>query len=283
MKQYSSEKYIHLFDNPVDGVNGADNVLRPGNVGRYRCKTVKHGERLDAEIFPIWNTASEAKAARKASRTKKAQSAVNDRNAKKRIERLVNENFVPGDIRIDLFYDDAHLPTREVAYKDITNYLRRVKAYRRKKGMSELKYVYSIEYADAEGVAKRGHHHVIMSGMDRDMAEKLWGKGRSNCDRLQPDPDGGFAGAALYIVKCGPRSKGKRRWAGSKNLKQPRVTTADTKISRRRANELASAADQYGKELFEKMYPGYVFTGVEIKTSEYVAGVYIYAKMRLRR
>lgn len=283
MKQFSAEKYIHLFDTPVDGVNGADNVLRPGNVGRYRCKTVKHGERLDVEIFPIWNTASEAKEARKAAKTKKAQAAVNDRNSHKRIERLVNENFDRGDIRIDLLYDDDHLPTRDVAERDIRNYIRRVKSYRRKHGMSELKYVYSIEYADAEGVEKRGHHHMIMSGMDRDDAEKLWGKGRSNADRLQPDPDGGFAGAALYIVKCGPRSKGKRRYSCSKNLKPPRVTTADNKISRRRANELAADIDQYPKELFEKLYPGYVFTEVKIKTSEYVAGVYIYAKMRMQR
>lgn len=283
MKQFSAEKYIHLFDTPVDGINGADNVLRPGNVGRYRCKTVKHGERLDVEIFPIWNTASEAKEARKAAKTKKAQTAVNDRNAKKKIERIINENFDRCDIRLDLTYENEYLPIREVAERDMNNYIRRVRAYRRKNGLPELKYAYSIEYADEDGVKKRGHHHIIMSGMDRDEAERLWGKGRANSDRMQPDPDGGFAGAALYLIKCGPRSKGKRRWSCSKNLKKPRVTTADNKISRRRANELAADVDQYPKELFEKLYPGYVFTEVEIKSSEYVAGVYIYAHMRLRR
>ncbi len=283
MKKFSAEKFLDLFDQTVDGVNGADNVLRPGNVGCYRCKTVRAGEIVDVEIFPIWNTAAEAKAARKSKKTRKAQEALNDKNAKKKLVRLVNANFTTEDIRLDLTYDDNHLPTRDVAYKDITNYFRRVRNYRRKHGMSELKYVYSIEYADEEGVEKRGHHHVIMSGMDRDTAEKLWNRGRANSDRLQPDQDGGFAGAALYLIKCGPRSKGKRRWAASKNLKPPRVTTADTKVSRRRAHRLAKDADESGRELFERFYPDYTLTGVEIKYSEYVAGVYIYARMRRRR
>lgn len=283
-KGYSAERYLGLFDQKVDGVNGADNVLRPGNVGRYRLKTVRHGNLLDLEIFPIWNTASEEKAARKAKkRNPKAQEALNERNARKRLDRLVNENFNAGDIKLDLTYDDEHLPTYEQAYRDITNYFRRVKRYRKKHGLGEMKYYYRIEYADEEGVEKRGHHHVIMSGMDRDDAEKLWGKGRANADRIQPDSNGSISGAAIYLVKTGKRAKGKHRWAGSKNLKQPGMTVADTKLSRRRAYKLAQEADAFGKDLFENFYPGYAFTEVEVKYSEFVAGVYIYARMRRRR
>ena len=55
------------------------------------------------------------------------------------------------------------------------------------------------------------------------------------------------------------------------------------KISRRKAARLAHDADAYGKDLFEHLYPGYIFNDVEIKSSSYVDGVYIYARMRRRR
>lgn len=284
MKGYSAERYESLFDVKPDGVNGADNVLRADEPGRYRCKTIKHGDQLDVEIFPIWNTRAEERKA-KAAVTRKAQAALNDKNSHKRVVRLINCNFVKGDIKIDLTYDDNHLPSREKAYRDVTNYLRRVKRFRKKNGIEgEFKYVYSIEYSDVEGVEKRGHHHVLMSGvgMSRDDAEELWGKGRANADRAQPD-DFGLAGFAIYFTKTGQRAKGKRRFGSSKNLTQPTVTVADTKISRRKASFLAHDAEAYGKDLFEHLYNGYLMNEIEVKTSAYVAGAYIYARMRRRR
>ena len=284
MKGYSAERYESLFDVKPDGVNGADNVLRADEPGRYRCKTIKHGDQLDVEIFPIWNTRAEERKAKEAV-TRKAQAALNDKNSHKRVGRLINCNFVKGDIKIDLTYDDNHLPSREKAYRDVTNYLRRVKRFRKKNGIEgEFKYVYSIEYSDVEGVEKRGHHHVLMSGvgMSRDDAEELWGKGRANADRAQPD-DFGLAGFAIYFTKTGQRAKGKRRFGSSKNLTQPTVTVADTKISRRKASFLAHDAEAYGKDLFEHLYNGYLMNEIEVKTSAYVAGAYIYARMRRRR
>lgn len=281
---YSAERYESLFSVPVDGVNGADNVIRADEPGRYRCKTIKHGDQLDVEIYPLWNTRAEERKA-KAAVTRKAQQALNDKNSHKRLIRLINSNFVAGDIRIDLTYTDEYLPSREKAYRDVTNYLRRVKRFRKKHGLTgEFKYIYSIEYSDEEGVAKRGHHHVLMSGvgMSRDDAEAIWGKGRANADRAQPD-DFGLAGFAVYFTKTGQRAKGKRRFGSSKNLTQPTVTTADTKISRRKAARLAHDAEAYGKDLFEHLYKGYLMNDIEVKSSAYVAGVYIYVRMRRLR
>lgn len=284
MKGYSAERYESLFDVECDGVNGADNVIRADEPGRYRCKTIRHGDQLDVEIFPLWNTRAEERKA-KAAVTRKAQQALNDKNSHKHIIRLLNCNFVAGDIKIDLTYTDEFLPTRDKAYRDVVNYLRRVKRFRKKHGLTgEFKYVYSIEYADAEGVAKRGHHHLMMSGvgMSRDDAEALWGKGRANAKRAQPD-DFGLAGFAIYFTKTGQRAKGKRRYGCSKNLTQPTVTVADTKISRRKAARLAADAEAYGKDLFEHLYKGYLLNDIEIKTSAYVAGAYIYVRMRRLR
>ena len=278
MKGYSAERYEALFDRPVDGVNGADNVLRPDEPGRYRCKTIKAGDQLECEIFPIWSTASESKKAGSAI-TREAQRALNERNARKRLVRKINTNFTAADIELTLTYAGDHVPDLEEARRDMQNYIRRVKRYRKARGLPELKYVYVIEYAGVDGAPKRVHHHVIMSGMDRDEAERLWGKGRANSARLQPD-EHGLEGLAKYITKSLPRFKSEKRWVCSKNLVEPTITIADTKISRRKASRLAQDADAYGKNLFEHLYPGYAFTDVEIKSSAYVAGVYIYARMR---
>ena len=281
MKGYSAERYESLFELPPDGVNGADNVIRGNEPGRYRCKTIKHGNQLDVEIFPIWSTASEIRRA-KSALTRKAVAAQNEKNARKRLIRRINANFTADDIELTLTYAGEHVPDLEGARRDMQNYIRRVKRYRKAHGLPEIKYVYVIEYQGEEGEPKRVHHHVIMSGMDRDAAEKLWGRGRANSARLQPD-ENGLEGLARYITKTLPRFKSEKRWVCSKNLTEPTVTTADTKITRRKAARLAHDAEAYGKDLFEHLYPGYLFNDVEIKTSAYVAGAYIYARMRRRR
>lgn len=278
MKGFSAERYEALFDRACDGVEGAGNELRSDETGRYRCKTIKAGDQLECEIYPIWNTQTEAKKAKKAI-TREAQKAQNEKNARKRLIRRINANFGPGDIELTLTYDEDHIPVLEEARRDMQNYIRRVKRLRKAQGLPEMKYVYVIEYAGEDGAPKRVHHHIIMSGMDRDAAEKLWGKGRANSARLQPD-EKGLEGLARYITKSLPRFKSEKRWCCSKNLIEPTVTVADTKITRRKAARLAHDADAYGKDLFEHLYPGYTYTDIEIKYSPYVAGVYIYTRMR---
>lgn len=275
---YSAERYESLFTEPVDGVNGADNALRPDEPGRYHCKTIKAGDQLECEIYPLWNTAAEAgKAKRKA--TAEAIAAQNEKNARKRLIRRINANFTAEDIELTLTYAGDHVPDLPEARRDMANYIRRVKRWRKAHGLPELKYVAVIEYQGEDGAPKRVHHHVIMSGMDRDEAERLWGKGRANSARLQPD-ERGLEGLARYITKSLPRFKSEKRWVCSKNLVEPTVTVADTKISRRKAARLAHDAEAYGKDLFEHLYPGYTYTDIEIKYSPYVAGVYIYTRMR---
>ena len=67
--------------------------------------------------------------------------------------------------------------------------------------MDDLKYIYVIEFENGEGRKKtRVHHHVIMSGMNRDAAERLWTNGWANTRRLQPD-EYGLEAPARYIVK----------------------------------------------------------------------------------
>lgn len=276
--QYSSEQYEFLFDRSEQLTEDAFERLRHKDVFRYRTKTIKSGDMLEVEVFPIWSTQGEATRARKVT-TREAQRNLNDKNAKKRIIRKINTNFTENDVAITLTYADG-VPDQEQARKDIQNYLRRVRSYRKKNGLPELKYVYVIEYSGDQGrTKKRVHHHVIMTGMDRDEAERLWGKGYANARRLQPD-DYGFEALARYMTK---EPNGGKRWCASRNLKEPTITKADTKISKRRAQSMAEDFDRAPAEIFGKLFPEYDFNDCEVATSSYVAGAYIYARMHKRK
>ena len=71
-----------------------------------------------------------------------------------------------------------------------------------------------------------------------------------------------------------------RRWARSKNLKEPEVRVSDRKVSRRRAAAIAADVQANAREILEKIYPGYRLEQAEVKYSDFVAGAYIYARLR---
>lgn len=268
---HSSERYMQLFTDTASGAIATNHTA----VGRYRCKTIKAGKMLECEIFPIWNTANEVRKA-KHHITRAEQIALNERNARKRLERRLNTNFTEDDCCVTLTYAGDFVPDADQARRDMQNYIRRIRTYRRKHGLSEMKYIYVIEYADADGVPKRVHHHVVMSGMPRDEIERLWGKGYANCRRLQPN-EYGYEALSRYMTK---QSKGGKRWCSSKNLKEPIVTTSDTRISRRKVERMIVDFITEPKAIFEKLYRGYTFTDCEIRYSKFVAGAYIYTRMR---
>ena len=90
---------------------------------------------------------------------------------------------------------------------------------------------------------------MIMSKMDRDTAEKMWKYGDfTNADRLQPN-EYGCEAIARYMTK---EPQGKKRWAQSKNLKEPYIPPPkDGRIGKQGVRKIAT---QYveDKEYFEK-------------------------------
>lgn len=285
----AADLYEYIFDKEVTLSDPAE----AGKGLKFRTKTIKSGDVLEVEVYPIWPTRSEERRA-KEKVTKAAQAAVNDRNARKRLDRLVNTNFGADDLLVTLTYAGA-APDPEQGAKDIRNYLRRVKYWRRKHGLSEMKYIYVQEWEEEdpqmspqqlvfEGMqssflepvkAKRVHHHIIMSGMDRDAAESLWKKGRVNSRKLQPD-EFGLRDLTGYLLKA---PKTKKRWYGSRNLAEPKITVSDHKFSRRQIWKLAEGFTEAGSVL-RKVYPGYVPSAEPvIRTSEFVSGFYLYARM----
>ena len=272
-KGYSSRDYECLFD--VENEITIADLLRHDDVLRYRTKTITSGKMVECEIYPIWKNGSEVKKARNC-RTPEAQKNVNDRNAKKKLIRKLNTNFTESDVACHMTYA-RETPDLEQARKDMQNYIRRIRDYRKKNNMPELKYVYVIEYDDGTtgNTTKRIHQHLVMSGMDRDIAEHMWTLGRANCDRLQPD-EYGLEAVARYMIKD---PKGKKRWSGSKNLDIPIETIADHKVTVRQVERIATQMETSAGMIFGSKFPQCNILNIEVKRSDHVAGAYVYAKM----
>ena len=274
----AAEQFSFLFDQQAGELSESTlELLRHGSVAKYRTKTIKSGNVLECEIYPIWKCHRETRAARE-NTTRKEQQELNTRNARKLFARRLNANFTDADLCVTLTYW-GELPDEKKAQKDIRNYLRRVRAWRKRNGLPELKYAYVVEWADGDGRRKRVHHHVVMSGMDRNEAEKIWRLGRAQAAWLRPE-DGTLEGLAQYITKQPTKHK---RWQTSRNLTEPTVTVSEHRMSKRKAEKLAQHVVDTAPELFEGQYDGYTFDRCNIYRSDIVAGVYIYAQLHMTR
>lgn len=249
-------------------------AIRVGEMG-YRTKTTKAGPRLEAEVYPIFGRRMEQQArAAKARITPEKQQRLNMERAKRHFIQLVDANFTEEDIHLTLTYMNA--PEYERARKDVRNFLNKVKRTREKRGLEPLKYAGMIEGND-DGKRERIHIHLLMSGgLAREELERIWARGYANADRLRPD-ENGLEAIARYIVK---QQKNRKKWFASRNLKQPKSRTSDTRMTKSRVKRIAHDFRNEAKEIMEKQYPGYTFTKCSVYYSDIVDGVYIRCVMR---
>lgn len=275
--------YCALFDGDMQ-----TQELQRG-VANYRTRTVKAGSMLYVDVYPVWKTKSidgmnAVTAAKKIKRSAEAMAKVNERNARVKAEQILNANFGIGDYWMTLTYPDDRQPADDKeATRMIQAYLRRVKRRREKAGLPEMKYFYTMEITESEKRGRRYHYHLVTQGdMDRDEMEKLWDKGIVNIRRVQRT-EGGMSGIANYMTKQKQtQKKGARRWNCSTNLKRPQATTNEHRISRKRAEAIASDTEQFGKAIFEKVFKGYrVIDEVRVRYSPYVSGAYISVRMEV--
>ncbi len=254
--------------------------LRDRNIIRYRTKTIKSGDILEVQSYPIWDTCSEIRKA-KANLSTSGQRKLNHRNRQSAAIRLINANFTDKDMWATLTYSDKSMPpTYDAALKEGQKFIRRLKYYAQKHNYDELKYFHSIE----QSKKGRWHHHLVTNFRDRDVLESLWrGGARKQTRRLQEDING-YEGLARYITKeeleekQEAASKKRHMYICSKNLVKPKVTVSDYKISRAQARKIAEGRLD-PMQLFKKLYPGYEFNTCEVKTSDYVSGCYLYVKL----
>lgn len=280
--KYTAEKYAALFTEQ----QGEARAAREG-VNGYRIKRIQAGDTLEIEGYAIWSTQRTASEARRQSERHREQvQAVNRRNQQKHMRRLVNANFGAGDLLLTLTYDRDMQPADEGhAQKDIRNYLKRLRRRRERLGLPALKYIYTTEVTVGM-LGRRYHHHLIVNGgIDRAEAERLWPGGNCNSRIARPDAYG-LSGWAHYMTKQkATQEKAYRRgFACSRNLKKPRETVADHKLSLRRMQQMAEDMGRSGQEILEAIYPGYrVAETPEIRWSKWVTGVYLSARLIKKR
>lgn len=249
-------------------------------MGRYRGRTFIRervhvcGEYMVTEIYPVFQ--APGKRRKKCRPTSEVQAKINQRNAEKRIVRLVHANFTPKDLEVGLSFDDGHRPQSvQEAEKALARFLRKLRALYKARGL-ELKYIRS--HAEEGDIGKRLHFHVFFSGgADRDEIESLWGNGYANCRRLQFRKDG-LVGLARYTVKS---KLAYRRYSCSRNLERPVPAEYDGRMGRAEQQRLAEMIEDgtiYQK--METVYPEYELIEAEAQRNEVNGCVYIWIFMR---
>lgn len=236
-----------------------------------REQKIRSGPRLEISWYEVWPDGRRIpERAPKEKQSTEAQQKYNHDQATKKVVRLVNANFRYGDLFTHLTWDDEHMPdSLDEVQRQIRNYIARIRYWRRKHGYDELRYLYAVECR----VRRRGryagqykwHVHLFMSKMPRGTAEDLWGQGRVNADRYDPQAWGEDA-AAKYIAKDiamnGDLTCGKR-FAYSKNLRQPeRLPPRDGKVTQRGVR-LMVQKHEHDPDYWERKFPGYRFYGFE--------------------
>lgn len=256
----------------------------------YALKEIAAGEQFEVEIYPEFQKMDDVPPEGKVKRDNAAaQKNLNDKNSRKYVERLLNENFGDSDIWITLTYGAGNEPKDMTeAIKNMQSYIKRI-AYRRKKcGLPPAKYIYITEYSPEDEI--RWHHHLVMDGLlDMDTVESTWKKGRRNETRRLEKDEHGLTGMSVYITKEKDRKKGEKRWNSSTNLKQFRVR----KVHSKRPTAAQGAYKPIGKYVdgfvkdranievqMVKWFPEYIFTDSGVFYNDFNGMFYIRARMR---
>ena len=268
----------YLFEIP-SGEGATEQLLRHNRVLCYKTRTIRCGEAVEVEAFPVYRRGyPDRERSRERLATAPAQARLNDKRAENHFRRKAECNFGRGDYFLTLTYK-GEAPTMERAARDFRNFIARVNRRRRKKGLSDVRYMGVLEAGNRSG---RAHHHVLIDGeLSREEYEELWGKGFANCDRLQVSGDG-LKAVCKYMLKASgteQRQKHQKRWTCSRNLREPRITESLHRVTKRQAGRIAADAKLMGEEIMKKLYPGKTLTELTVRRSDFIAGAYIYARL----
>lgn len=192
-------------------------------MARYRRTTIS-GDVMEIEEFTKYEVMDRChRRGMSLGETEEGKAEYNRRQSVRKLARLINANFGEGDLFVTLTHREAC--GKDAAEKELTNFLRRLKRWRKKREMPDLKYIAVTESS------KREHHHLIINRMESDALYDLWKLGRIMVSRLEPGGD--YTGLTVYITKEEKESQ-KRRWRQSKNLVKPIVKIRKLKAERGR-------------------------------------------------
>ena len=148
----------------------------------------------------------------------------NANTAQRKLEMLMATNFDESDLVLTVTYRDADLPDgADVTRKHLGKVFSQMRAYRKARGLPDLKYIYVLEGRHGD---HRPHAHIIINaaGGDLELMRSLWIWG----DDIQLNyiRERGYDGWAGYLTKERREASlnGKKQFVGSRNLARP-VTT----------------------------------------------------------
>lgn len=188
----------------------------------YLKRTLVYGNRI--EVRKYHTSKYGAKGEKRSKRTKPTPEQVkayNERQAIKKLTRLIIGNFTRGDVHLTLTYTREQRPDAEGSRILLGKFLRKLRAAYRKMGY-ELKYIIVTEWE-----SKSIHHHMILNSVPELMGllAELWSHGGTHITPLYADQD--YEGLAKYLVKETKETFRKadnpyrQRWTASRNLKKP--------------------------------------------------------------
>ena len=190
-----------------------------------RRKTIRAG-RLVWDITYTVPRPNASKQERKRIRevTEEQVARTNANTAQRKLEMLMATNFDEGDLVLTVTYRDADLPdSADVTRKHLGKVFAQMRAYRKARGLPDLKYIYVLEGRHGD---HRPHAHLIVNaaGGDLELMRSLWIWG----DDIQLNyiRERGYDGWAGYLTKERREASlnGKKQFVGSRNLARP-VTT----------------------------------------------------------
>ena len=236
----------------------------------YRETYYKCGDYLEVNIYPAYKQGKGRR--KKAKPTSETKQKLNEIAAANKLVRIANANFNSCDLKVELTYSPEHYPEDdEQAARELRNFLRRVKRYREKNNLPELKYIAVTEKGQVLG---RFHHHLIMNEMSIQDLTALWGNGIVSTSSLQFD-ENGVASLARYMMKQAREIAGKKKYTRSQNLIDPQPVSRDS-ASKRKVMELAENVECRAE--YEKLHEGYFLSQASVVFNDANGGVYIYAR-----
>lgn len=192
-----------------------------------RRKTIRAG-RLVWDITYTVPRPNASKQERKRVRevTEEQVARTNANTAQRKLEMLMATNFDEGDLVLTVTYRDADLPdSADVTRKHLGKVFAQMRAYRKARGLPDLKYIYVLEGRHGD---HRPHAHIIINavGGDVELMRSLWIWG----DDIQLNyiRERGYDGWAGYLTKERREASlnGKKQFVGSRNLDRPVTTYA---------------------------------------------------------
>lgn len=182
----------------------------------YRKKMWKAGNTI--EVHKTYYANRGRRRGKKQNPTSEAVMKYNEKLAFWILTRLINENFMPGDLFLSPTYRIPVTPAE--AKKYLAKFLRDLRAYFRKQG-KELKYISVTAYGKHGSI----HHHIVINSADAREIIELWPHGGLRFEPLYNNRE--YSGLAWYLIKQSRKKLNgeicsSKRWSCSRNLRKPK-------------------------------------------------------------